>query len=53
MKFSEAGYVPDVRWVTNTVFKTKDERVKALLRHSEKTAIAHAFVLNKDRKKYY
>ncbi|EFC39907.1 predicted protein [Naegleria gruberi] len=50
-KIIKAGYVPDVRWVPNTEFKTKDERVKALLRHSEKTAIAHAFVLNKDRKK--
>ncbi|EFC49906.1 predicted protein [Naegleria gruberi] len=50
-KIIKAGYRPDTRWVTRTESLSEEEKVNLLYRHAEKTAIAHAFVLNPNRKK--
>ncbi|KAL9657062.1 hypothetical protein ABK040_002688 [Willaertia magna] len=40
----EAGYTPDTRWVTRTETLTIEEKRQLLCRHSEKIAMAYAFV---------
>ncbi|EFC44372.1 predicted protein [Naegleria gruberi] len=50
-KIINAGFEPDTRWVTNSKLMTEEEKIASLHKHAEKTAIAHAFVLNPNRKK--
>ncbi|EFC42601.1 predicted protein [Naegleria gruberi] len=49
-KIIQAGFEPDTRWVTNSKLLTEEEKLDSLCRHAEKTATAHAFVLNPKRK---
>jgi len=50
-EISDAGFIPDTRWVTRHDVTDEEEKKRLLSRHAEKIALAFAFLIDPSRKR--